>query len=238
MAGKTQAIPVTRRSSASRPPTPPQPLPDSGREPSKARTHGTKRGQVLRASWINSGRRRRFAAPERPSSTVRVQAEEDDVRRQRTIQRHTSRTPMRRSLTQGPLPRPLTVIARVPHHASDTLTVVTDTAVNADLDLQVVLVHRRLQLSRGVEGSHHDVSTLPPLRVEAVVMNDPSPDRVIHRIHLGHPAHPHASATVNRSNTQAHSGPGSPTSQRSPGQRGTTTRPRGAAAEGPRRSPP
>ena len=121
---------------------------------------------------------------------------------------------------------------------TDTLTVVTDTAVNADLDLQVVLVHRRLQLSRVVEGSHHDVSTLPPLRVEAVVMNDPSPDRVIHRIHLGHPAHPHASATVNRSNTQAHSGPGSPTSQRSPGQRGTTTRPRGAAAEGPRRSPP
>ena len=44
----------------------------------------------------------------------------------------------------------------------------------------------RVELGRIVERRHHNVSTLPPIRVVAVVRNDPAGNGVVIWIHHGH----------------------------------------------------
>lgn len=66
-------------------------------------------------------------------------------------------------------------------------TMIAGTGVDLDQDPPAVRRLGRVELSFVVVGGNHDAATLAPFRIESVVVADPSPDRVITRIHLGQP---------------------------------------------------
>jgi hypothetical protein len=73
------------------------------------------------------------------------------------------------------------------HHPGYVFGVVdVVTAFFARAKLRGPLFDIGVELVGVVEGGHHDVSALPPIRVIAVVLNDPAIDGVIIRVHLGH----------------------------------------------------
>ena len=59
-------------------------------------------------------------------------------------------------------------------------------AVPACAKLLRPLVDVRVELVRVIERRHHNVSTLPPIRVVAVVRNHPAGNGVVIWIHCGH----------------------------------------------------
>jgi hypothetical protein len=73
------------------------------------------------------------------------------------------------------------------HHPGYVFGVVdVVTAFFARAKLRGPLFDFGVELVGVVEGGYHDVSALSPIRVIAVVLNDPAIDAVIIRVHLGH----------------------------------------------------
>lgn len=73
------------------------------------------------------------------------------------------------------------------HHPGYVFGVVNVfTAFFARAKLRGPLFDIGVELVGVVEGGYHDVSALSPIRVIAVVLNDPAIDAVIIRVHLGH----------------------------------------------------
>ena len=107
----------------------------------------------------------------------------------------------------------LSVIPRVPDHASHMLVRVPLASVDLGSDPLIVGRQRRIELGRIVECRHGHVAPLPPLWVEAIVLQHPPPHHVVVRIHHRHADHlratqiqPTPSAPVRPSHAAAESG--------------------------------
>ncbi len=75
-------------------------------------------------------------------------------------------------------------VPRVPGRPGDVLSPVAVTS--SDLGAEPIIVRRQssLELGFGVVRGHHDAATFAVVGIEAVVPQDPSPDRVVIRVHL------------------------------------------------------
>jgi hypothetical protein len=87
------------------------------------------------------------------------------------------------------------VVARRPDHTTDMLGVIAGTSDDLRLDPLAVRRQGRVELGIVVVGGNHNVTTPAPLRIEPVVVENASPDRVVTRIHprripdVGHEGH-------------------------------------------------
>ncbi|MCB0910968.1 MAG: hypothetical protein KDB60_05050 [Propionibacteriaceae bacterium] len=77
---------------------------------------------------------------------------------------------------------------------------VTLASVDLDSDPSVLSRQGRIELGRIVVSSHNHIAPLLPLRVEAIVLQHPSPHRVVVGIHRGHidhlPSYPRTANTI------------------------------------------
>lgn len=184
----------------------PEPFPQSARPWADWASPGAA-DRVVRpcrsASWRGRGAR----PPGRPGLAAGVPSEDDHIRGQRSVVQKSPRVDtVSDGIPHQTSPGLLSVISRRPDHATDMLTWVTVASVDLDSDPFIVRRQRRIKLGRIVVNSHCHIAPLPPLRVEAIVLQHPSPRRVvvgIHHRHIDHlPSYPRPANTISASEDQ------------------------------------
>jgi len=102
---------------------------------------------------------------------VGVPSENDHIRGQLSVLQQRPRVD---TVTDGiphqTSPGLLSVISRRPDHATNMLTWVTVANIDLDSNPFTLRRHRCLELGRIVVSSHGHIAPLPPLRVEAIVL--------------------------------------------------------------------
>lgn len=81
-------------------------------------------------------------------------------------------------------------VARVQRGAADMFSIAAGARQDLRANLAGVTVKLAFELRRVVVGSYHNVAALIACRIEPVVMDHPTPDRVIARIDLPHQSLP------------------------------------------------
>lgn len=149
------------------------------------------------AGW----RCRGLASSSGPGLSVGVPTEYDHVRWKRSVVQQRPRVDTVPDGISHQTPAGLLcMISRGPDHAADMLAWVTVASVDLDSDPFTVNRQGRIELGRVVVSSHGHIAPLLPLWVEAIVLQHPSPHRVVVGVHRGHidhlPSYPRTANTI------------------------------------------